>query len=163
MKIDEVRLLYDYNYWANRRILAAAAGTTPEQQRARQANGSDSLHDTLVHTLGAEMIWRRRLEQAGPRGADESEPATLAELAQAWVEDEALMRAYLARLTDDELNRVLHFQTSKGEPRQGVLWYYLVHVVNHGTQHRSEAASTLTGYGRSPGNLDFTVFLQERG
>jgi hypothetical protein len=29
-------------------------------------------------------------------------------------------------------------------------------------QHRSEAAALLTGYGQSPGEIDFTVFLNER-
>lgn len=32
----------------------------------------------------------------------------------------------------------------------------------YGTQHRSEAAAILTGYGCSPGDLDFTLFLNER-
>jgi uncharacterized damage-inducible protein DinB len=36
-----------------------------------------------------------------------------------------------------------------------------MHVIMHGIQHRSEAAFILTGYGHSPGELDFGVFMQE--
>ena len=38
----------------------------------------------------------------------------------------------------------------------------LVHVVNHGTQHRAEAAALLTGEGRPPGELDLINFAEER-
>ena len=37
----------------------------------------------------------------------------------------------------------------------------LAHLVNHGTQHRSEAALLLTQAGRSPGELDLIVYLEE--
>jgi len=33
--------------------------------------------------------------------------------------------------------------------------------MNHGTQHRSEAALLLTQAGRSPGELDLIVYLED--
>ena len=42
------------------------------------------------------------------------------------------------------------------------LWQDLIQIVNHGTQHRSEAAEALTYVGRSPGNLDISVYFQEK-
>jgi uncharacterized damage-inducible protein DinB len=37
----------------------------------------------------------------------------------------------------------------------------MAHVVNHGTQHRAEAAALLTDYGCSPGDVDMIYFLDE--
>jgi uncharacterized damage-inducible protein DinB len=72
------------------------------------------------------------------------------------------MRAFLAGLKDDDLNRVVHYNSTKGKPLKNILWHLLVHVVNHGTQHRSEAAMLLTGYGASPGDIDFILFVREQ-
>ena len=72
------------------------------------------------------------------------------------------MRAFLAGLTDDDLQRIVHYRTTKGVQGENPLWQLLLHVVNHGTQHRAEAAIMLTQHGCSPGDVDLIVFLRER-
>lgn len=73
------------------------------------------------------------------------------------------MRDYLTSLRDDDLANLVRYTTDSGQKRERVLWHCLMHVVNHGTQHRSEAAAILTGFGYSPGDFDFTQFLIQQG
>ena len=72
------------------------------------------------------------------------------------------MRAYLASLQEEGVSGIVRYTTPEGEKRERVRWHCLLHVVNHGTHHRSEAAAILTDSSHSPGDLDFTVFLNER-
>jgi uncharacterized damage-inducible protein DinB len=73
------------------------------------------------------------------------------------------MRAFLSKLTDEETQREIVSVRRSGEEFRRPLWQDMVQILNHGTQHRSEAAEALTMVGRSPGDLDFSVFMQQRG
>lgn len=64
-------------------------------------------------------------------------------------------------LTDDQLNSVIPYKTTKGIPQERVLWQMMAHLVNHGTQHKAEAAAMLTWFGQSPGDIDMIYFLIE--
>lgn len=164
MNIQDIRLLYDYNYWARNRILTAAALVTPEQYAAPAKFPFGSLRGTLLHTLDAEISWRNRFEYE--RWTDdllEADYPTLTMLQDAWLAEEAAMRAYLARLSDFDLQGIVAYMADTGHERRRILWHCLLHLANHGTQHRAEAAAILSGYGASPGDLDFTLFLNEHG
>jgi uncharacterized damage-inducible protein DinB len=163
MNRDAIALLFDYNYWANGRILDAAEGLTDEQYVAAVPGLSHgSVRATLIHALAAERIWRQRcLEGESPTTLlKEADCPTLDSLRQLWVEEETAMRAGLARLTDEALARRLAYRTTGGTPMENTLWHLLVHLVNHGTQHRAEAAVALTAFGQSPGDVDLIIYLR---
>ena len=164
MNMQDVRDLYDYNYWANRRILRMAEQVTSEQFIAPSSHSYGSLQGTLVHTLGAEWSWRLLLEGQGVQPElQAADFPTVAAVQQRWQEEERAMRGYLGGLRDEDLTGIVSYRGDTGILRERLVWHCLFHfhVVNHGMQHRSEAA-LLTGYGQSPGEIDFTVFLNER-
>lgn len=163
MQIEDLRLLYDYNYWATARMLAAAKQVSAEQFVAPADFPYGSLRGTLLHTLEAEWTWRMRLQHDAP-SADllEADFPTLDVLAARWHDDEREMRAYLTGLDDAKLAGTVRYPIDDGKFRERILWHCLLHLANHGTQHRAEAAAILTALGHSPGDVDFTLFLNER-
>ena len=86
---------------------------------------------------------------------------TLAVLRERWIIEQQQMRAYLDTLTEETLNGTIRY-VIPGAMRERVVWHILLDVIIHATQHRSEAAALLTGYGQSPGDFDFTMSLNER-
>ena len=144
MKADEVRFLFAYDRWATRRVLAALDGLDPAVWERTQVVDERGLGGIHVHHLGASQRWRigleTRGEEEGPEPEDEPLPA-MDELRALWDAEWAAVDAWLPTLTDGFVAVVF-----EGIP----VWQMLVHVVNHGTQHRSEAAALLTAEGRAP-------------
>ncbi len=163
MQVTEIQDLFEYNYWSNRRLLKTARQLTQEQFEAPGNFPFGGLRGTLVHILDAEYGWRSLLADGAFRDdLLEKDFPTLDAVEIRALDEEAAMRSYLNGLRDDGLNAVVRYSADKGELRERTVWHCLFHVVNHGTQHRSEAAAILTGFGVSPGDLDFTVFLNSR-
>jgi len=160
MTIDYFRTLYDYNYWANARILRAAEQLSNAQLIAPAQESHGSLRGTLVHTMGAEWMWRSRWHGIMPTMIlREEDFPTLESIKERWSEEEQQMRVFLAKLSDSDVQRVVHYTNTQGQTYAAPLWQMMAHLVNHGTQHRSEAAMTLSALGHSPGDLDLLVFL----
>lgn len=157
MQRHDIAFLVDYNYWANTRVLAAAARLPPDTFVAPTTIMPRTIRSTLVHQLDVEWSWRLRWQ-----GRSEAEPlanedfATVDQLAVRWQVEEQAMRAYLATLTDADLEQPLVVGGGAARP----LWQYIVHVINHGTQQRSDAAVLLTAAGYSPGGLDIADFVR---
>jgi len=141
MNIKDIHLIYEYNYWANKRILAASANVTQEQFDAPGSFPYGGLRGTLLHILDTEWGWRG-LFQSIDSASDllETDFPTIAAFEAHWREEESAMRAYVAGLSDEDMESHLNYTTDTGIKRDRILWHCLLHVVNHGTQHRGDPA-----------------------
>lgn len=162
MNKKDIHVLYEYNRWANARILGAAAKISEAQFLAPGEFGHGGLRGTLVHTLFAEWIWRLRWQGAAPnvRWKPQDFP-TIAHLKTRWLEEEMKLMEFVDGLTEKRLKAEFDYISTEGRAHRRVVWEAMAHLVNHGTQHRSEAAAMLTAMGQSPGDIDLIVFLNE--
>jgi uncharacterized damage-inducible protein DinB len=155
-----IAILYEYNVWANNRIITAAQTLPPAELTRPRTILGETIFSTLDHILDAEWTWRVRCQEGLSPPAEEY--PTLALLAERWAAESLAMSSFLEGLAESDLDVEIHYTNSKGNPYAEPLWQILMHMINHGTQHRSEAAVFLTDAGASPGDMDLILFLRER-
>jgi uncharacterized damage-inducible protein DinB len=153
--------LYDYNYWSNDKILDLAEQLGPEEFVADGGYSRSSLHMTLFHMLRTEWVWRtlaqeRRITAAPPQP---EHFGTVAALREGWQAESGRLRGYVEGLSNDDLASNVEIYDREGNAQTLTIWHMLLHTALHSAQHRSEAAALLTGYGRTPGDLDFIFFV----
>jgi uncharacterized damage-inducible protein DinB len=139
---EYLAVLYDYNYWANHRMLDVAATLTHEQLFRQQGHSWGSVQGVLVHIRNAEWIWLHRWNGESPRSFPgvEQFPA-VTDLRQDWAILEQQMRDFVAAQTRQSLQQKITYTTTSGQIYTLDLWQMMVHVANHGTHHRGELAA----------------------
>jgi len=160
---QDIKLLFTYNLWANARILDNVEKLTVEQFLAPNSFPQGGLRGTLTHILFAEWIWRLRWQGESPRKKIKAEEfPNFESLKTRWLAEEQKLIQFINAVNDDQLNQPFQYRSTEGVKYENMLWHAMAHVVNHGTQHRSEAAAMLTDLGQSPGDLDMILFLRKK-
>ena len=164
MTVKDLERLYDYSYWANKRLFQVVSQLTPEQFTQTVAGSYGSIRNTLVHVLSAEWGWLDRCggPGRGPALRPDDYPS-VESVVKAWSKVEGYVREFLADLKDDDLTRTIEFKNPRGEKRSGVLGALLQHGATHGVHHRGQVALLLRALGYTPGNFDLLFYDAEKG
>ena len=160
MRVAEVSVLHGYCQWANGRVLDATAQVPAAQLVEPAPVSHGSLLGTLVHVLSCEREWRVLCQEGDWPSAmlTVADFPTLSALRERWAMEAESMRVFIDGFHDEDLDGLVRYTDDEGTAHEDPLWHVLVHVVNHGTQFRSEAAVVLTEAGHSPGSLDLVGY-----
>lgn len=153
MDTESLLAFVRFHAWANRRIIETAAELTDDELRRAGPFDHGTAFQTVRHLVDVDWSWREFCtgNDVGETYVWEKFPLEdLASLGAFSGSEDARLLAYVGSLDDASLAEPLTLSDGTSVPR----WLIIAHVVNHGTQHRSELARYLTDRGHSPGELD---------
>jgi uncharacterized damage-inducible protein DinB len=164
MTVKDIERLYDYGYWANRKLMPVLGRLTPEQFTQNVAGSYGSVRNTLVHIMSAEWGWIDRCggHKRGPALNAENYP-TLASIVDTWTMVEEHVRAFLASMGDADLTRAVEFKLPQSDQAHVMrIGDLLQHSCNHAVHHRGQVALLVRALGFVPGNFDLLIYDAER-
>lgn len=157
---DTIRELYDYHWWANRRLfdVAAALGEEATGREMGRHFSFPTLTRMFAHIYGADAIWLSRWQGQPLSGLPGGDLPTLKAVRERWDPLEREQRAFVESLAPADLTRVIAYNNLDGIPCRMALWPLLQHVANHATHHRSEIATMITLISTSPPDTGLVTF-----
>jgi len=131
--------LYDYNHWANQRVLEAASALSEKQLFQHLSESWGSVHHTLVHMMNAEWIWLERWKGNSPtKWLPFDDFDSVDAIRKHWAGITQEQHTFVEFLSPEGLQKTLKYNNARGQSCQAPLWLLLGHLVNHGTHHRGE-------------------------
>jgi uncharacterized damage-inducible protein DinB len=161
--LELLRLLFQYNQWADRRMVDACSALTNEQFTRDLGSSFRSVRDTLVHLYGAEWVWNERIEGRSSTSlvAGTGFP-DLASVRTELEEMDSFYIDYVSRLTPQDLERVIHYKSFAGDEFSNPLWQTLHQLTNHASYHRGQIITLLRQLGAKPVTTDLIAYYRER-
>jgi uncharacterized damage-inducible protein DinB len=163
MNTHALRHFFNYHFAENRHLWEAYVSELTYEQFTQAVNYSHgSVRNQIVHLMEVDDVWFSAL-----RGVEPAEPLPEANgddraiIRAYWDKVEQSMQEYLAVLADEMLwTKPI---TEPEEDRELLVWQVLLHVVNHGTDHRAQILRLLHDFGVNTTGQDYIFYVYDNG
>lgn len=160
MNVQAFRHFYGYHFSENRNIWEQCVSQLSQErftQGAKYSHGS--IRDQIVHLVSVDDTWFSGLRGVEiPEALDPADFNDRSKLRAHWDAVEQTMRAYLENLQDEALTQK---PFPDGEDKDLITWQVLLHVVNHGTDHRAQLLRALNDLGVKTTSQDYIFYVYE--
>lgn len=163
MNADAIRHFYGYHFAMNRFVWERYIKTLDWETFTQHADYSHgSVREQLLHLIDVDRGWFIPLlgldfPEEWPEAEDYK---SYEEIEAYWDEVKVGMQGYLAGLQDEMLGTKPY---PPGEDENLILWQVLLHVVNHGTDHRAQILRLLNDLGVETTSQDYIFYVYEVG
>jgi uncharacterized damage-inducible protein DinB len=160
MNADAFRHFYNYHFAENRNLWDKYVMPLPQEQFVQPLDYSiGSVRNQIVHLMSVDNVWfsdLRAEENTGYFNPDDFDDRVA--IRNQWDNVEQKMRDYLAQLRDAML---FDKPFPPGEDENLILWQVLLHVVNHGTDHRAQLLRQLNDLGVKTISQDYIFYVYD--
>lgn len=161
MDAHGINTLFDYNYGAHDRVWNCVMELTPEQFVEESDYSWLSIRNHLVHVMSTDNRWLARVQnQALPQRFEPADYADQDAVREQWnaVRDQVI--SYVTGLANDDLHEVVEVDLPhRGGVYRNRRWEILMHMVNHGTDHRAQMLARLHELGAMTVEQDMILYL----
>jgi uncharacterized damage-inducible protein DinB len=163
LTMAQVRELFTYNAWANRKLFSALAALSAEDYKRDLKTSFGGVNGTVNHIVWAEQLWLSRWLGAPPPAVAQGRDLDTLQAAQArWESIEQERTRFLNGLNDASLANVIIVKASTGGEFRHALRETLLHTADHSTYHRGQIIAMLRQLGRTPPATGMITFYRER-
>ena len=156
MELELIKTFIEYHLDMTRRVWDSINQITDEQFLADDTYSRGSIRNLMVHLVSTDRRWLSGLKNGPDVGHLKFEEYATRDAARELFESVAKnFSDYINAVTKGELNQKPPEFT---HPR----WAVLLHLVNHGTDHRSTVLQKLTEFGAPTFDQDFIIWLWSR-
>lgn len=157
-----VQLIWEYNYWAHHKLWDTLMSISQDDFLREVDYGIGSLHKQIVHTMWAEALWLRRINGQDRINWTTGDFPTREAVIEQWKLVERDYQSYLANVNQEEFAReiVVYSQAYEQNYTHSIA-EILIHVVNHGTDHRAQILRLIGDYGGDTFEQDMIYYFRD--
>jgi uncharacterized damage-inducible protein DinB len=162
MTQKEIQLLYDYDKWADLKILEAIATLTGDQYKKDLGSSFGGIRGTLVHILSADRVWLCRWTGKTMALLKAEDFPTIEVVKKQWDTYHFEIGNFVRSLSDEKLNESLAYTDFKGNSYAHPLCQQMQHKVNHSSYHRGQVVTMLRQLEVGVVSTDFINYIRQK-